>query len=247
MIKNTKAIVLRVVKYGETSVVLTALTETFGLQSYLIRGVRKQGKSDKTSLLQPGAFLEMDVYHRAGSHLQNVRNLQWHRVHVHLFSDVMKNGMMLFMIELLLKTVTEPEHQPELFAFCEDALQWLDHADTNALSLFPLFFALHLTHFFGFRISVPKAEVQENSTLYINLQDGVFTQELPQHAFWLDGREAYQLAELLKAVHPNELKELEFYVCDRGKMLDSLMLYYRLHVPSFGEMRALPVLRMVLK
>ena len=40
MVHKTKGIVLRTVKYGETSVIVTILTELFGLQSYLVNGVR---------------------------------------------------------------------------------------------------------------------------------------------------------------------------------------------------------------
>ncbi len=36
---NTKGIVLRTVKYGETSVIVTIFTELFGIQSYIVNGV----------------------------------------------------------------------------------------------------------------------------------------------------------------------------------------------------------------
>ena len=44
MTHKTKGIVLRTVKYGETSVIVTILTELFGLQSYLINGVRSSSR-----------------------------------------------------------------------------------------------------------------------------------------------------------------------------------------------------------
>jgi len=40
MLHSTAGIVLRNIKYGETSVVVTIFTELFGVQSYLINGVR---------------------------------------------------------------------------------------------------------------------------------------------------------------------------------------------------------------
>ncbi|NBO56051.1 MAG: DNA repair protein RecO, partial [Actinobacteria bacterium] len=38
---KTKGLVLRAVKYGDTSLVVTVFTELFGLQSYIVSGVRK--------------------------------------------------------------------------------------------------------------------------------------------------------------------------------------------------------------
>src|SRR5690348_3612929 len=55
MLHKTKGIVLRSVKYGETSLVVTIFTELFGLQSYLVNGVRtvpKKGTA-KANLFQP--------------------------------------------------------------------------------------------------------------------------------------------------------------------------------------------------
>ncbi len=44
---KTKGIVLRTVKYGETSMIITMFTELFGLQSYLVNGVRTSSKKGK--------------------------------------------------------------------------------------------------------------------------------------------------------------------------------------------------------
>jgi DNA repair protein RecO (recombination protein O) len=55
---QTKAIILRTVKYGETSLIVTAYTELFGLQSYLAQGVRKPSKKNSSAnCFMPGALL----------------------------------------------------------------------------------------------------------------------------------------------------------------------------------------------
>ena len=42
MTHKTKGIVLRTVKYGETSLVATVLTELFGVQTYMVTGLLKK-------------------------------------------------------------------------------------------------------------------------------------------------------------------------------------------------------------
>ena len=41
---TTRGIVLRIVKYGETSLIVTIYTELFGIQSFLVNGVRASSK-----------------------------------------------------------------------------------------------------------------------------------------------------------------------------------------------------------
>jgi DNA repair protein RecO (recombination protein O) len=45
MTHKTKGIVLRNIKYGETSLVVNIFTELFGIQTYLVNGVRSSKKS----------------------------------------------------------------------------------------------------------------------------------------------------------------------------------------------------------
>ena len=102
---KTKGIVLRAVKYGETSLIVTIFTELFGLQSYLVNGVRTSSKkgSGKANLFQATAILDMVVYNNELKHLNRIKEFKWSYLYQHIFSDVPKNAVALFMIELLTK------------------------------------------------------------------------------------------------------------------------------------------------
>ena len=75
MIHKSKGVVLRSVKYGETSLVVTAFTELFGLQSYIVNGVRIVSKkgSSKAVFFQPSALLDLVVYHNEYKNLQRIK------------------------------------------------------------------------------------------------------------------------------------------------------------------------------
>ena len=169
---KTKGIVLRAVKYGETSLIVTMFTELFGLQSYLVNGVRTSTKkgSGKANLFQPTAILDLVVYHNELKHLNRIKEFKWSYLYQHIFSDVPKNAVALFMIELLTKCLKQPEANPELFEFCEDAFIHLDESTGSVMANFPLFFALHLPVFFGFRIS---DEYSDKNSI-VDLQEGMF-------------------------------------------------------------------------
>src|SRR5579875_2474632 len=198
MIHKTKGIVLRTVKFGETSLVVSMLTELFGLQSYLVNGVRAATKkgTPKASLFQPSALLDLVVYRNEFKNLQRIKEFKWAYLYQHILSDVRKNAVALFMIELLNKCLKEPEANAELFYFAEDAFVHLDKASDTVMANFPLYFALHLPVFFGFRINDEYAADKP----YLDLEEGTFASEPPNHPNFLEGKEAEVTSYILKVL-----------------------------------------------
>jgi DNA repair protein RecO (recombination protein O) len=125
---KTKGIVLKTVKYGETSLIATVYTELFGIQSYLVNGVRSSSRKGpgKANLFQPAAILDLLVYHNDLKNLQRIREFSWAVLYVHILSNILKNAVALYMVELLQKTLKQPEPNPDLFYFIEDSFLHLD-------------------------------------------------------------------------------------------------------------------------
>lgn len=244
MIHKTKGVVLRTVKYGETSLIVTMFTELFGLQSYLINGVRTASRkgASKASLFQPAAVLDMVAYHNEFKNLQRLKEFRWEFLYRHVLSDVKKNAVALFMIELLGKCLKQPEANEQLFYFVEDALHCLDEANSTVTANFPLFFALHLAVFFGFRIS----NEREGPIDYLDLEEGRFVEDQPMHLHYLQGREAEAISHILKIMQPAELEDVALNQEARQRITDALEEYYALHIADFGVMKTLPVLREVM-
>lgn len=244
MIHKTKGIILRTVKYGETSLVVTIFTEQLGLQSYLVNGVRTPTKkgSAKANLFQPAAILDLIAYHNEFKNLQRLKEFKWSYLYQNILSDIRKNAVALFMIELLTKCLKQPEANAELFYFVEDALHHLDEATDTATANFPLFFALHLAVFFGFRVS---DEFSETLT-YLDLEGGSFVEERPRHPHYLQDREAAAVSHILKIMQPNELEEVALNQEMRRRITHAVEEYYALHIADFGTMKTLPVLREIM-
>ena len=241
---KTKRIVLKTVKYGETSLIATLYTELFGIQTYLVNGARTSTRrgTGKATYFQPAGILDLLVYHNELKNLQRIRELSWGILYKKIFFDVLKNAVALYMVELLLKTIKQPEQNPDLFNFIEDSLLHLDASEGRVLANFPLFFALHLAGFFGFRIHDEYSE--KNAVL--DLREGQFVREPPQHTEFLEGPLAYHTAQLLRVQRPEELQELALNQETRRAMLQAYQTFYRLQIPDFGEMRTLAVMQTVL-
>ncbi|HSN07701.1 MAG TPA: DNA repair protein RecO [Hanamia sp.] len=242
MIHSTKGIVLRTIKYGETSVIASVFTELFGIQSYLVNGARISGKTSKAHFFQVSSILEMEVYHNELKNLQRIKDLKWSALYKNILSDVTKNSVALYMVELLQKCLKQPETNEDLFHFCEDAFLQLDNADNEVTANFPLYFSIQIAQILGFRLLDNYSEKRN----IFNLHEGRFSDENSASPNHLSKELSFHISELLKAVHPQDLHEIKLNRNIRSSILKSFENYYVWHVPEFGTMKTLNVLSEVL-
>lgn len=242
MIHQTKGIVLRTIKYGETSVVVNIFTELFGIQSYLVNGVRSSGKNLKANFFQPTSILEMEVYQNELKNLQRIKEFKWAYLYQNILNNVIKNSVALYMIELLQKCLKQPENNIDLFQFTEDAFMQLDVAGNAVTANFPLYFCLQLCHFFGLKL---EDDYSENNSI-LDLQEGRFIDLAPHHQHFLEREHSYYISQLLKVQHPDELVEIRLNKSMRKDMLFALQNFYALHINDFGTMKTLPILHEIL-
>ena len=242
MIHSTKGIVLRTIKYAETSIIAHIFTELFGIRSYLVNGARTSGKTSKAHYFQPASILEMQVYHNDLKNLQRIKDLKWSVLYKNIFSDVVKNSVALFMVELLQKSLKQPETNEGLFQFCEDAFLQLDDADIEVTANFCIYFSLQIAQILGFGLS----DNYSHERNVFNLNDGNFSTENSASPNHLSKELSWHISQLLKAVHPQDLDEIKMNRNIRKEILKSLESYYAWHIAEFGTMKTLNVLSEVL-
>jgi DNA repair protein RecO (recombination protein O) len=211
----------------------------------MVSGVRKESLKSgmRASQFQPATLLDMVVYHHERHKLQRIKECQWAVLYQQIFSDIRKNAVALFMVELLQKCLKQPDPQPELFHFMEDVLQGLDQATPMVAANIPIYFALHLSHFFGFRMQ----DTYDEDNRMLDLREGIFVNEPPAHMHWAGNQLSFTVSQFLKALQPDELEQIPMNRDGRRLMLDTCLQYYALHVSDFGSLRSLPVLQEVLE
>jgi DNA repair protein RecO (recombination protein O) len=66
MLHKTRGIALNYIRYRESSIIAKIYTEAFGIQSYIVNGVRSsKSKMNRIALFQPLTLLDMVVYHKS--------------------------------------------------------------------------------------------------------------------------------------------------------------------------------------
>lgn len=237
MIFPTIGIVLKNVKYGETSGVVTIYTRQFGVQSYLVNGIRTSSKSSKAHLYQPASLLDLQVYHSELKNLQRIKEARWLVVYQNIFTSVKKNAVALFMVELLQKAVQHPEENDSLFDFCEETLGILDTSDQATASAIPLFFALKLPRFLGFQIDNNFG----GKNLYFNLREGNFSADADDVSNETDILVNKKLSAMLKMKVAAEFASLKINRSERQVLLRLLEKYYKWHINEFSGLKTLEV------
>lgn len=245
MLHQTQAIVLRTVAYGDTSLIVSALTEQFGIQQYLVKGARKaskKGGSAQASFLQPAALLELVVYHQELRQLQIIKEMKWALVYQRVMSSVTRNAIALYMTELLSKCMKQPEANSPLFELAAGALRLLDECDDAVAANLPLHFTLQLAAELGFGL-----EDEYSATApVLDLKEGRFVAEPPIHGFYLQPPLSEVTHQLLQHENPVTLYRIRLNKLQRRELLQSYAHFFHYHVADFGQLKTLAVLQAVL-
>lgn len=239
---NTRGIVLRTVKYGETSIITTIFTEVFGLKTYLVQGARSGKKTGRAHFFQPASLLEMQVYNNEMKNLQRIKETRWSYLYKEIYADVIKNTVALYLIELLLKSLKEPEANFDMFSFCESALIRLDSASDAVTANYPLYFSLHLPAFMGFQITNNFSEIN----CIFDIREGSFTKDEAFAAEYASKAESRVLHKFLSAGAQKDIEEIKLNGKIRKDLLDVVHAFYCWHLPEMGVMKTPAILSEIL-
>lgn len=240
MLYKTRGIVFKVTDYSESSVVVQIFTEKFGLQSYLINGVKKPKAKIRLSSLQPLHLLEMIVYHKTNGNIQRVSELRHLPVFQSIPYDIAKSSITMFLNEVLYKSLRQHEPDEVLFEFLFHAIEILDSLNAG-LANFHLYFLLRLTRFLGFYPDRTSA----SPAAWFDLKDGNYSKAQPPHALIVEPPLTALWTSILNSNFDN-LQSLHISGADRKALLEKILTYYQLHVEGFGQVKSMGVLEEVL-
>jgi DNA repair protein RecO (recombination protein O) len=237
MLHNTLGIVLKTVKYGETSLIAKVYTQQFGLQSYMINSVRTTQSKHKAALLQPLSLLEMVVYHKKNKNIQHLKEIKPAYLFTQLPFDVLRSSLALFVSEILHKTLKEEEPNEQQFNFIYQFIVFLDQTPMLLANLH-LVFLTELSTYIGFH---PQNNFFYTERPIFDLIEGVFTHRPPEHLHYIELPLSEKLSKLLQT-SVVESHHLQLSHDTRRQLLHALLHYYTLHIENFGETKSVPIL-----
>ncbi len=240
MLSTTKGIVLSHLNYSETSVIAKIYTENYGLQSYIIKGIRKSKSKTKLSLLEHLSLIEIVAYHKENSPgIRIVKEIKSVYRFQSIPYDIGKSSIALFINEILYKSLHEEEKNPALFEFLYHSIQMLD-VTPERYADFHLLFMVQYSKYLGF---FPRNNYDAKNRFF-NLTEGVFQSVQPINAEYLE----YPLSEVIfKMLNTSfeDITVLNLNKTNRSILLDKMILFYRLHHSGFNKINSHLVLQEV--
>ena len=236
MLTKTQAIVLHSLKYGETRLIVDMFTRSQGRQSFIVSIPKSVKGKIKKQLFQPLTLLEIESDLRPKLQLQKLSDVRLASPFSSIPFDPNKLSISLFIAEFLYYALRSEQHNEPLFDYIVNSIQWLD-AQTDRFANFHLVFLMRLSRFLGFYPNLDHYQTGD----YFDLRESVFLSTPPVHRDFLHPQEAEKIQLMMRMDFPT-MHLFRMSHQERNRLLEVSLIYYRLHIPDFPELKSVSVL-----
>ena len=237
MLSKTQAIVLHSFKYSENSLICCFYTREYGRVSCLIQGVHSKKSKFKSALFQPLTIVAIELQYMQNKDLQSIKDIAMLQPLHSLHSNPYKNAIVLFLGEILYRTLRDGEHGEQLFNYLSHSIELLDTM-TEDFSNFHLVFTVHLTKYLGF---FPE-NLFSDFTPFFNLKMAAFEPQKSAHC--IDKQTSMLFSDILISDFSN-IQLLDLTKQSRTTLLQMIVDFYMLHLPGLKDIKSLDVLTSV--
>lgn len=221
--EKTEAIVLNYINYTDSSIIINLLTKNLGKQTYIARGVRGKNSKTKINILQSMSIIDIDVKHKPKANINNLQEFSLNYFYKTIPTNIAKSSIVIFIAELLNKTIKEEEPDTQLYNFVKLYITELDNLETNYYN-FHIIFLVKLSSYLGFM-----PNVDDNSTLLISRTNSI-------------------LIEITNTILNSKIYMPDLPMVNnnnRNDILDLLIEFYSLHLQTTINIKSLDVLKAV--
>lgn len=237
MNETLRGIVIKTVKYGDSSLIADVFTESHGRCSFMTKIVRAKRNASTATFWYPLSMIEFTADIKANSsRLPRPLDIRSYYCYSDLTFSPVKSSIALFLAEFISAALREEKANVPLYKYIESSLQWLDATtDPASIANFHLVFLMHMSRFVGIYPNL------ENVSQYFDMQAGSYALMRPFHSNVLEGAEALCLPTLFRLSY-STMHVAKFTRSERMRALRVLNDYYRLHMPGFPTLKSIEVL-----
>lgn len=229
------AIVFHAFNYSETSLIIKLFTKESGLKTLIYKGAKRK----KNQAVQPLSLVNVEYYQKEGHEMGTVRSMSLYEPFHSIYSDIYKTSVLMFVKELLYKTVREEEQNERLFYFIEQFLLKYDLEEFNPNA--HLWFALHLMTFLG--IQPDMDSYQEQALLH--LEEGIYqptTRKTERHT----SKEIAAQFNLILGMNFADIPALQLTNLMRRDLLQAIIEYYETQLSDMKTINSHTILKELL-
>ncbi len=230
MLESSEAVILKTVKYGETSIILTVYTERLGYRSFIQNGVRKSKSRLSYSNFQIGNLIQIEWNDDPSKSILRIKDFQLSHPFRTIPFDLHKGSMVLFICEVLQKSIKEPDFHGVVFRFLKDTILYI-YSTNDKISNISLYFLLELSSYLGFG---PVNVLENFKEGFFDLKEGTFSKYEPTHPAFLNLEDSILLKSLLNQ-DISSITKIQIPRHERLNLLERLLQYYQLHIENMQD------------
>ena len=225
MLHKTQGISLRYLRYKDSAIIAKIFTESFGLQGFVVHGIRSSKSKTSLGLFQALSLVDLVQYHDEKKELHRLQEIKQANPLQTIPFNPAKTAMALFASELISKVVKDGQPNEALFHLIRNWTLSLDKADQN-------FENEHIK--LSWQLLSPLGIVPEH-------WEELFPSSLRPNDFKIE-----EVAPLFSSFsNENELVKMPNRL--RQYSLDMILFYMSQHFEGMGQIQSLDVLRTVFR
>jgi len=236
MIEKSRGIVLHTLKHSDSGIISQIFTEGHGRLSFMVRGVNSRKGSTRKVYFQPLQILDIEFYYRESRDLQNIKEINSAYNFSSIPYEIKRNTVALFISEILYRSLPEKEPNKELFNYLSESIRYFDTTN-NTSANFHLGFLVGFARFLG----IAPQTVSTSEINYFDMQNGIFTRNIPVHGLYFDTDQSEIFSLFLKS----SIEECELIMLSgniRNRFLKNMLNYFSLHLPGIKNIKSLDIL-----
>jgi len=234
MLQKTQGIILHAFKYSENSLITSIYTRNHGRISCLIPNVHTKNSKFKPAFFQPLTIVDIELQYAQNKDLQSLNDIVITQPLHSLHSNPYKNAIVLFLGEIVYRSLRDGENDEQLFNFVTHSIELLDTLNTG-FSNFHLLFTVHLTKYLGFF----PGNRYSDATPYFNKKTASFDSLKTVHC--IEKPTSKLLSNILVSDF-STISQVELNQQSRAIILQTIIDFYMLHLPGIKEIKSLDVL-----
>ena len=237
---NSRGFVVKSIKNGETSMIVSCYLEDIGLKSFIVKGIygTKKPKFSKAHFF-PLNFISINYSLSKPDRLSYIKEVKPVIIFNSIHSSIEKSTVIIFLSEILNSVFREEgDKNQNLFNFLDKSIRWYD-AQENCNN-FHIKFLIELTRHIGF---YPNIVNQEDK--FFNLESGSSSTIKPISKFI--EFDDYELFKQLLGMKFEDLNYMAINKDSRLRLLNHIVDYYSLHLQMFKSPKSIDIFNEIFK
>lgn len=229
-------IVLEVKKHSDRNEIVTLYTRSHGRMVF-VSGVAASNRRGRAARLMPLSLVETDVRIVAGKELQRLPGVILAESWQTIYFQPAKLMTAIFLSDFLSHLLRTAQPDAAVFDFIRDSIRLLDGLEGN-ISNFNIAFLISMLPFAGIQPDISGY----SEGLCFDMEAGCYVDTPLRRGTTLFGHAAAHLPVLARMNYYN-MRRFRYTAPQRREILDGILKYYGLHIPSSDNLKSLDVLR----